>query len=110
MSTGVKTVMAEEEPKQPQILSPASERASERGARDRNRRRHRAPQSRHLEPSVNMNELRELVALITENGLTVLELEREGFRVKIGRGPYYEESGAAAAQKRAGIPFCRKNR
>ena len=46
-----------------------------------------------------MTELRELVGLITENGLTLLELEREGFRVKIGRGPFYDETAAGAAQK-----------
>jgi acetyl-CoA carboxylase biotin carboxyl carrier protein len=50
-----------------------------------------------------MSELRELVALITENGLTLLELEREGFRVKIGRGPFISEETAnalAAANER----------
>ncbi len=100
MSTGVKTAMADQETKQPQIVSPAGERNADRASRerDRGRRRHRNQQPRHLEPSVNMNELRELIGLITDNGLTLLELEREGFRVKIGRGPYYEES-AAAPQK-----------
>jgi acetyl-CoA carboxylase biotin carboxyl carrier protein len=38
-----------------------------------------------------MNELRELVDLITENGLTSFELEREGFRVKVGRGTFVED-------------------
>src|SRR4029079_12595501 len=47
-----------------------------------------------------MGELRELVDLITENGLTLLELEREGFRVKIGRGPFYEEAAASAAAQK----------
>lgn len=98
MSTGVKTAMADQENKQPKIVSPGSDRGSDRGPRDRNRRRHRN-QPRHLEQSVNMNELRELIGLITDNGLSLLELEREGFRVKIGRGPYYEEHPASAAQK-----------
>jgi len=40
-----------------------------------------------------MNELRELVDLITENGLTSFELEREGFRVKVGRGTFIEDQG-----------------
>ena len=40
-----------------------------------------------------MNELRELVDLITENGLTSFELEREGFRVKVGRGTFVEDQG-----------------
>ena len=43
-----------------------------------------------------MNELRELVTLITDNGLTLLELEREGFHVKIGRGPFISEETANA--------------
>ena len=104
MSAGVKTAMADQETKQPQIVSAATERNPERGARDRGprdrgRRRHGNQPPRHLEQSVNMNELRELVGLITENGLTLLELEREGFRVKIGRGPYYDETAASALQK-----------
>ena len=40
-----------------------------------------------------MNELRELIDLITENGLTSFELEREGFRVKVGRGTFVEDQG-----------------
>ena len=104
MSAGVKTAMADQETKQPQVVSAATERNPERGPRDRGprdrgRRRHGNQPPRHLEQSVNMNELRELVALITENDLTLLELEREGFHVKIGRGPYYDETAAGAPQK-----------
>src|ERR1044071_8050469 len=104
MSAGVKTAMADQETKQPQIVSAGTERNPERGSRDRGprdrgRRRHGNQPPRHLEPSVNMNELRELVGLITDNGLTLLELEREGFRVKIGRGPYYDETAAGGPQK-----------
>ena len=43
-----------------------------------------------LKPSVNMEELRELIALLRENGLAELELEREDFRVRLrreGAGP-----------------------
>ena len=36
-------------------------------------------------PSVNMDELRELIALLRENGLTELELENEGFHVRLRR-------------------------
>jgi acetyl-CoA carboxylase biotin carboxyl carrier protein len=92
--------MADQESQQPKIVSSAAERSQDRGPRDRGRRRHRGNQPRHLEQSVNMGELRELVDLITENGLTLLELEREGFRVKIGRGPFYEEHAAAAAAQK----------
>jgi len=57
--------------------------------RDRRGRRHRN-QARHLEASINMAELRELVTLITRNELTHFELEREGFHVKVSRGPQAE--------------------
>jgi acetyl-CoA carboxylase biotin carboxyl carrier protein len=92
MSTGIKTVMADQENKQPEIVS-TGEQNAERGHRDRDRgrRRHRN-QPKHLEASINMNELRELVGLITENGLTQFELEREGFRVKVGRGAFPDQS------------------
>jgi acetyl-CoA carboxylase biotin carboxyl carrier protein len=36
-------------------------------------------------PSVNMEELRELIALLRDNGLAELELEREDFRVRLRR-------------------------
>jgi len=49
----------------------------------RGRRRRRA--SAH-ELSVNMDELRELIQLIRENGFTEFELEREGYRVRFRRG------------------------
>lgn len=35
--------------------------------------------------AIHMGELHELIALMTDNGLTEFELEREGFRVRIGR-------------------------
>src|SRR4051812_48174878 len=97
MSTGAKKAMADQDNKPAEIVS-TPERASERGNRDRDRgrRRHRPPQPRHIEQSVNMNELRELVSLITDNGLTLLELEREDFRVKIGRGPFISDEAASA--------------
>jgi acetyl-CoA carboxylase biotin carboxyl carrier protein len=37
------------------------------------------------ERSVNMDELRELIALLRENGLAEFELEQEGFRVRLRR-------------------------
>src|SRR6185295_1603603 len=43
--------------------------------------------------SVNMEELRELIGLLRDNGLAELELENEGFRVRLRResvaGPSY---------------------
>ena len=52
--------------------------------------------------SVNMEELRELIALLRDNGLAELELENEGFRVRLRRdstgteGVRYVEGPAAA--------------
>lgn len=97
METGVKRAMSDQENKQPEAAPSSEERPAERGPRDRDRgrRRHRS-QSRHLEASINMTELRELIDLITENGLTNFELEREGFRVKVGRGTSVEDAAALA--------------
>src|SRR6267378_2245690 len=94
MSIGVKRAMSDQESKQSEVVPASTEGSAERGPRDRERgrRRHRN-QPRHLEASINMNELRELVDLITENGLTSFELEREGFRVKVGRGTFIEDQG-----------------
>jgi acetyl-CoA carboxylase biotin carboxyl carrier protein len=86
--------MADQDSKAAEIVS-TPDRASERGHRDRGRRRHRN-QPRYPEQSINMSELRELIGLITENGLTQFELEREGFRVKIGRGTFIDEQAASA--------------
>jgi acetyl-CoA carboxylase biotin carboxyl carrier protein len=44
-----------------------------------------AAQSRRPDPSLNMDELRDLVQLIAEHGFTDFELEREGFRVRLRR-------------------------
>ena len=47
--------------------------------------------------SVNMEELRELISLLRENGLAELELENEGFRVRLRRDSALGESSHAAA-------------
>ena len=49
--------------------------------------------------SVNMDELRELIGLLRDNGLAELELENEGFRVRLRR-----ESSAAASPYAAEAP------
>jgi len=99
MSIGVKRAMSDQDSKQSEVVPSSTERAEERGPRDRDRdrgrRRHRN-QPRHLEASINMTELRELIDLITENALTSFELEREGFRVKVGRGTLIEDQSAQA--------------
>ena len=47
--------------------------------------------------SVNMDELRELIALLRDNGLAELELENEGFRVRLRRDSFGGESAPTAA-------------
>ena len=46
--------------------------------------------------SVNMDELRELIALLRDNGLAELELENEGFRVRLRRESAFGESAPVA--------------
>ena len=95
MSAGVKRAMSNQE-SQPPDAEHSSEPRAERGHRDRDRgrRRHR-PLPKHLEASINMEELRELIGLITDNALTDFELQREGFHVKVGRN-LYQQSVAPA--------------
>jgi len=59
----------------------------------------RKEQSERSDPgakaSVNLDELRELIALLRENGLVELELEREDFRVRLRReGTFSGDSGS----------------
>jgi len=60
---------------------------------NRGARNARRPASRSARPeaSVNMDELRELIALLRENGLAEFELEREGFRVRLRRESDFSE-------------------
>jgi len=59
-------------------------------AKDRSGRARDRSRSGKTERSVNMDELRELIALLRDNGLSALELEREGFRVCLRRGVEFE--------------------
>ncbi len=93
MSAGVKRAMSNQESQQP-AAEQSNEARAERGHRDRGRRRHR-PLPKHLEASINMEELRELIGLITDNALTDFELEREGFHVKVGRNLYSNQPPGA---------------
>jgi acetyl-CoA carboxylase biotin carboxyl carrier protein len=47
--------------------------------------------------SVNLEELRELIGLLRENGLAELELENEGFRIRLRRESAVSEPAAHAA-------------
>ena len=67
------------------------------------RTRTRVESSERPAASVNMDELRELIALLRENGLAEFELEREGFRVRLRResdqssGSHSTQESVAAA-------------
>ena len=70
-------------------------------------RRNRSRQSEPSGPpaaSVNLDELRELIALLRENGLAELELENEGFRVRLRRESAVTESAPVAAPAPAPAP------
>jgi acetyl-CoA carboxylase biotin carboxyl carrier protein len=70
-----------------------------------NRRARTAPKPA---ASVNMEELRELIALLRDNGLAELELENEGFRVRLRRdsvaGPSYVGEVSLHAPAPAPVP------
>lgn len=71
--------------------------------RDRGgRRRHPQQQNqpRRQEQQLPMDELRDLFALFTEHNLTEFEIEREGFRIHVGRTPASHASSAADNQPR----------
>jgi len=96
MSAGVKRAMSNQESQPPAAEQSNEARAERHRDRDRGRRRHRSL-PKHLEASINMEELRELIGLITDNALTDFELEREGFHVKVGRNPYGNQPPVAPA-------------
>jgi len=79
------------------------ERARKINRLDRATRRKSSSDSASLpEPSVNLDELRELIALLRDNGLAEFELEREGFRVRLRRdSDFIVNSGGAGAQPTA---------
>ena len=59
-------------------------------------RRARAPQ--RPAASVNLEELRELIGLLRDNGLAELELENEGFRVRLRRESAFAQPAAQTAE------------
>lgn len=70
----------------------------EQGETSGRRNRSRQPDPSGPPPaSVNLDELRELIALLRENGLAELELENEGFRVRLRRESAVVESAPVAA-------------
>ena len=103
MSAGVKRAMSNQE-SQPPAAEQSNEPRAERGHRDRDRRRRHRPLPKHLEASINMDELRELIGLITDNALTDFELQREGFHVKVGRNLYPPVAPVLPAGEPQAIP------
>ncbi len=70
-------------------------------------RRNRPRQANAMErpaASVNMDELRELISLLRDNGLAELELENSGFRVRLRRESALGESSQAAGAHHAPAP------
>src|SRR5258708_39357998 len=102
MSCGQKRAVSDTEKQEgADVSGPAGQ--TYHSSRDRGRKHRNQP--RDQEASINMAELRELVTLITRNELTHFELEREGFHVKVSRGPQVEgvaplASVAAAAPEK----------
>ena len=90
--------MSKPESEYKQSPEPIDSDVRETGAQVR-RRRSRQP---HLETSVNMDELRELIALIQDNGFAEFELEREGFRIHVRRDPAQSEAAADSAGAQTG--------
>jgi acetyl-CoA carboxylase biotin carboxyl carrier protein len=79
----------EERPQQQTPRQPERAGGMSRGERERGRRRHQQPNQprRSEQQQLPMDELRDLFALFTEHSLTEFEIEREGFRVHLGRNP-----------------------
>jgi acetyl-CoA carboxylase biotin carboxyl carrier protein len=85
------------------------------GGRHGSRRRHRGeregqresqPASRRTETSINMDELRELADLITAQGFTEFEIEKEGFRLRLSRNTYTQTPPASTGGATGSvIPF-----
>ncbi|HYG10169.1 MAG TPA: acetyl-CoA carboxylase biotin carboxyl carrier protein [Pyrinomonadaceae bacterium] len=81
------------------------------GGRHGARRRHRGgeresqPASRRTDTSINMDELRELADLITAQGFTEFEIEKEGFRLRLSRNTYQQASPPTGSATGSVIPF-----
>jgi acetyl-CoA carboxylase biotin carboxyl carrier protein len=84
----------------------ANRRASSEKKTDKDvagsRRRRLDDLGRSQDASINMDELRELIALVRDNGLAEFELERKGFRVRLRRGDI-EVSGGASTLKESSV-------
>ena len=80
-------------------MSSPKEQGETSNRRARSRREQSDPTA-----SVNLDELRELITLMRDNGLSELELEREEFRVRLRRDSVGESSHAAPPPPPAPAP------
>ena len=89
--------MSEPESVNEQTVIPNDLETRESGQPNRRRRQ----RSRQIDPSVNMDELRELIDLIHENGFAEFEIARENFRLHVRRdavAPELIERSSSGAQ------------
>ena len=99
--------MAEAKPSkmsEPESLNELTEGSVHAESRESGQPRRRRQRSRQIDPSVNMDELRELIDLIQDNGFAEFEIAREGFRLHVRRDAVApegtERSGASSAHER----------
>ncbi len=86
-----------------------AERARKTNRLAKNARRRNFGDTAGPKPSVNLDELRELIALLRDNGLAEFELEREGFRVRLRRDSDFLVNSGAAAQSAGAAPAERES-
>jgi acetyl-CoA carboxylase biotin carboxyl carrier protein len=88
----------QQKPREPERAG-GLQRERDRGGRRRHQQQQNQP--RRPEQQLPMDELRDLFALFTEHSLTEFEIEREGFRVHLGRNPAPSRGSAAQADAQA---------
>lgn len=94
------------QPEQQQQRTGAPRNERERGGRRRGGGggHQQQGQARRSEPHLPMEELRDLLALFTEHGLTEFEIEREGIRVHIGRNLTPQVAAHPQSMASQGLP------
>ena len=85
-------------------MSTPKEQGETPNKRNRSRQAGASVPSERPAASVNMDELRELIGLLRDNGLAELELENEGFRVRLRRESALSESSYAPVSHSAPAP------
>jgi len=85
-------------------MSAPKEESEAPNKRNRSRREQQPGAAERPSASVNLDELRELITLLRDNGLAELELENEGFRVRLRRESEVAESSHAPVSPSAPAP------